>query len=109
MKSASSPSSPFSQGSSIPGMLLNSTSAPVDSLRMLTVAMGINNHAAVNVPEQEIILQLLKEHEEGLSTRELADFCGMSIYRVRHLLLPLEKYGQVSRNKKQKHHRWFLP
>lgn len=92
------------------GMLLKRSRAHGDNLRMLTVAMGINNHAAVNVPEQEIILQLLKEHGvEGLSTRELANFCGMSIYRVRHLLLPLEKYGQVSRNKMQKHHRWFLP
>lgn len=106
MKPASSSSSSLRS----PSTLLKNSSAPVDSLRMLTVAMGINNHEAVNVPEQEIILRLLKEHgDEGLSTRELANFCGMSIYRVRHLLLPLEKYGQVSRNKMQKHHRWFLP
>ncbi|MBK4715079.1 regulator [Enterobacteriaceae bacterium YMB-R22] len=89
---------------------LKRSSAPLDSLRTLATAMGINNHAAVNVPEQEIILQLLKEHgDKGLSTRELANCCGMSIYKIRHLLLPLEKYGQVSRNKMQKHHRWFLP
>ncbi|WP_225739038.1 FaeA/PapI family transcriptional regulator [Citrobacter amalonaticus] len=60
-------------------------------------------------PEQFFILNLLKDHStQGLSTRELADLCGISIYKVRHLLLPLEKYGQVIRNKMQKHHQWFL-
>ncbi|WP_058910640.1 FaeA/PapI family transcriptional regulator [Entomohabitans teleogrylli] len=84
--------------------------ASLENLRVLTAAMGINNLTGVNVPEQEFILNLLVEHgSEGLSTRELADQCGMSIYKVRHLLLPLEKYGQVIRNKMQKHHKWYLP
>ncbi|HHR1033871.1 TPA: FaeA/PapI family transcriptional regulator, partial [Klebsiella michiganensis] len=49
------------------------------------------------------------EHEpEGLLTRELADRCEMSIYKVRHLLLPLEKYGQVIRIKVNKHHKWYF-
>ena len=81
----------------------------VESLRSLMTSMGINKFSGVNVPEQEYILYVLKEHgPEGLLTRELADKCEMSIYKVRHLLLPLEKYGQVSRIKIKKHHKWYF-
>ncbi|MEN0615586.1 FaeA/PapI family transcriptional regulator [Klebsiella indica] len=81
----------------------------VESLRVLMTAMGINKLSGVNVPEQEHILYILKEHSpEGLLTRELADICEMSIYKVRHLLLPLEKYGQVVRIKIKKHHKWYF-
>lgn len=83
--------------------------APCNNLQMIAAEMGISSFATVRVPEQVFILELLKEHStEGLSTRELADLCGISIYKVRHLLLPLEKYGQVIRDKMQKHHQWFL-
>ncbi|MTH47118.1 FaeA/PapI family transcriptional regulator [Intestinirhabdus alba] len=87
-----------------------SSSASLDNLQMLAAEkIGISSIATVRVPEQVFILDLLKDHTtEGLSTREIADLCGISIYKVRHLLLPLEKYGQVSRDKMQKHHQWFL-
>lgn len=79
------------------------------NLSVLMAVMGINNLSGINVPEQEFILRTLKEHgTEGLFTRELADQCEMSIYKVRHLLLPLEKHGQVLRIKIQKHHKWCL-
>ena len=85
----------------------NSVTA-VENLRVMN-SMGINKFAGVIVPEQEYILYVLKEHEpEGLLTRELADKCEMSIYKVRHLLLPLEKYGQVIRIKFNKHHKWYF-
>lgn len=72
-------------------------------------AMGINKFSGVSVPEQEYILYVLKEHgSEGLLTRELADKCEMSIYKVRHLLLPLEESGQIARIKIGKHHRWYF-
>jgi len=80
-----------------------------EDLSVLMAVMGINNLSGINVPEQEFILRTLKKHEpEGLFTRELADQCEMSIYKVRHLLLPLEKHGQVLRVKIQKHHKWCL-
>ncbi|CBG90232.1 FaeA/PapI family transcriptional regulator [Citrobacter rodentium] len=83
--------------------------APCNNLQLVAVEMGISSFATVRVPEQVYILELLKDHSaNGLSTRELADLCGISIYKVRHLLLPLEKYGQVIRDKMQKHHQWFL-
>lgn len=82
---------------------------PHDNLQLLAAEMGISGLAMIRVPEQVFILNLLKDHStHGLSTRELADLCGISIYKVRHLLLPLEKYGQVIRDKMQKHHQWFL-
>lgn len=91
-----------------PGLQNHSGSA-VESLRVLMTAMGINKLSGVNVPEQEHILYILKEHApDGLLTRELADICEMSIYKVRHLLLPLEKYGQVVRIKIKKHHKWYF-
>ncbi len=78
-------------------------------LKTLMTAMGINKSSGVSVPEQENILYVLKEYEpEGLLTRELADKCEMSIYKVRHLLLPLEQYGQVVRIKMGKHHKWYF-
>ena len=78
-------------------------------LKALMAAMGINKSSGVSVPEQEYILYVLKEHgPEGLLTRELADKCDMSIYKVRHLLLPLEQHGQVVRIKIGKHHKWYL-
>ncbi|HFZ1710586.1 TPA: FaeA/PapI family transcriptional regulator [Citrobacter sedlakii] len=84
-------------------------SAPCNTLQKIAAEMGISSFATVRVPEQVFILELLKDHSaEGLSTREIADLCGISIYKVRHLLLPLEKYGQVIRDKMQKHHQWFL-
>ncbi|WP_300005168.1 FaeA/PapI family transcriptional regulator [uncultured Cedecea sp.] len=83
--------------------------AAIVSVKALMAAMDINKFSGVSVPEQEHILSVLKEHEsEGLLTRELADKCEMSIYRVRHLLLPLEKYGQVARIKIGKHHKWYF-
>ncbi|MBZ6668033.1 FaeA/PapI family transcriptional regulator [Klebsiella michiganensis] len=86
----------------------NSVTA-VENLRVLMNSMGINKFAGVIVPEQEYILYVLKEHEpEGLLTRELADKCEMSIYKVRHLLLPLEKYGQVIRITINKQHKWYF-
>ena len=86
----------------------NSVTA-VESLRSLMSSMGLNKFSGVVVPEQEYILYVLKEHgPEGLLTRELADRCEMSIYKVRHLLLPLEKYGQVNRIKVNKHHKWYF-
>lgn len=89
--------------------LHHGSGAAVESLRSLMTAMGINKFSGVNVPEQEYILFVLKEHEpEGLLTRELADRCEMSIYKVRHLLLPLEKYGQVNRIKIKKHRKWYI-
>ncbi|AVL78893.1 FaeA/PapI family transcriptional regulator [Klebsiella oxytoca] len=100
MKIAISPSTPDSHHGSL---------TAVESLRTLMTTMGINKFSGVNVPEQEYILYVLKEHEpEGLLTRELADRCEMSIYKVRHLLLPLEKYGQVVRIKVNKHHKWYF-
>ncbi|HHD7486871.1 TPA: FaeA/PapI family transcriptional regulator [Klebsiella oxytoca] len=100
MKIAISPSTPDSHHGSL---------TVVESLRTLMTTMGINKFSGVNVPEQEYILYVLKEHEpEGLLTRELADRCEMSIYKVRHLLLPLEKYGQVVRIKFNKHHKWYF-
>jgi len=91
------------------GFLNTSQSMFLSSLQGLAMEMGITSHAMVKAPEQEFILHLLKNHRaEGLSTRELADRCGISIYKVRHLLLPLEKSGQVNRDKMQKHHQWFL-
>jgi hypothetical protein len=94
--------------SCIPHSHQNSVTA-VESLRALISSMGINKFSGVIVPEQEYILYVLKEHEpEGLLTRELADKCEMSIYKVRHLLLPLEKYGQVLRIKVNKHHKWYI-
>lgn len=83
--------------------------APHDNLQMLAAEMGISGLAMIRGPEQMLILNLLKDHStQGLSTRELANLCGISIYKVRHLLLPLEKYGQVIRDRMQKHHQWFL-
>lgn len=100
MKTAISPCTPDSRHGSV---------TAVESLRTLMTTMGINKFSGVNVPEQEYILYVLKEHEpEGLLTRELADRCEMSIYKVRHLLLPLEKYGQVIRIKINKHHKWYF-
>ncbi|KFB98730.1 hypothetical protein GTGU_04401 [Trabulsiella guamensis ATCC 49490] len=91
------------------GALHQDYNAPLDNLQLLTAETGISGFATVRVPEQVFILDLLNKHStEGLSTRELADQCGISIYKVRHLLLPLEKYGQVIRDKMQKHHQWFL-
>jgi FaeA-like protein. len=90
-------------------VLKKSHNAFLSSLRVLAMEMGVTSHAIVKAPEQEFILHVLKKHSaEGLSTRELADYCGISIYKVRHLLLPLEKQGQVNRDKMLKHHRWFL-
>lgn len=81
----------------------------LEDLKILMSVMGINNFSGVNVPEQEDILQVLKDHRpEGLLTRELADQCEMSIYKVRHLLLPLEECGQVVRIKVGKHHKWYF-
>jgi DNA-binding MarR family transcriptional regulator len=81
----------------------------VENLRSLMVSMDVNSFSGVVVPEQEHILYVLKEHEpEGLLTRELADRCGMSIYKTRHLLLPLEEHGQVIRVKFNKHHKWYF-
>lgn len=81
----------------------------IEGLKTLMIAMGINNFSGINVPEQEDILQELKDHQpEGLLTRELADKCEMSIYKVRHLLLPLEEHGQVARIKVGKHHKWYF-
>lgn len=81
----------------------------IEGFNTLMSAMGINKFSGVSVPEQEHILYVLKEHDpEGLLTRELADKCEMSIYRIRHLLLPLEKYGQVIRVKMGKHHKWYF-
>lgn len=92
-----------------PGAMHPGYNAPHDNLQMLAAEMGISDLATVRVPEQVFILNLLKDHStHGLSTRELADLCDISIYKVRHLLLPLEKYGQVIRDKMQKHHQWFL-
>ncbi|WP_159872605.1 MULTISPECIES: FaeA/PapI family transcriptional regulator [unclassified Raoultella] len=89
--------------------LHHGSGAAAEGLRPLMTAMGINKFSGVNVPEQEYILIVLKEHEpEGLLTRELADKCEMSIYKVRHLLLPLETYGQVIRIKIKKHHKWYF-
>lgn len=91
------------------GALHKGHNEPLNNLLMLAVDMGISNFATLNAPEQIIILDILKAHRtKGLSTRELADLCGISIYKVRHLLLPLEKYGRVNRDKMQKHHQWFL-
>lgn len=81
----------------------------VESIRLLMTDMGINKFIGVSVPEQEYILSVLKEHDpEGLFTRELADKCKMSIYKTRHLLLPLEQCGQVARIKVKKHHKWYF-
>lgn len=81
----------------------------IEDIKALMSAMGINHFTGVNVPEQEDILQVLKDHQpEGLLTRELADKCEMSIYKVRHLLLPLEECGQVVRIKIGKHHKWYF-
>ncbi|MDE4082604.1 MULTISPECIES: FaeA/PapI family transcriptional regulator [Enterobacter cloacae complex] len=92
-----------------PGAVHPGYNAPHDNLQMLAAEMGISGLAMIRGPEQILILNLLKNHSmRGLSTRELADLCGISIYKVRHLLLPLEKYGQVMRDKMQKHHQWFL-
>lgn len=92
-----------------PGAMYPGFNAPHDNLQMLAAEMGISGLTTIRVPEQVFILNLLKNHStNGLSTRELADLCGISIYKVRHLLLPLEKYGQVIRDKMQKHHQWFL-
>ncbi|MDM6977719.1 FaeA/PapI family transcriptional regulator [Klebsiella michiganensis] len=100
MKISFSPCTPHSHQNSV---------AAVESLRVLMSSMGINKFSGVLVPEQEYILYVLKEHEpEGLLTRELADKCEMSIYKVRHLLLPLEKYGQVIRIKFNQHHKWYF-
>ncbi|WP_071819196.1 FaeA/PapI family transcriptional regulator [Erwinia tasmaniensis] len=91
------------------GALHKNHTNSLDNLLALAAGMGISNFATVNAPEQISILELLREHRpEGLSTRDLANMCGISIYKVRHLLLPLERYGRVSRDKMQKHHRWFL-
>lgn len=100
-------------------MKITTTSASSDShhgfstanagLKNLMIAMGINKSSGVSVPEQEYILYVLKEcNPEGLLTRELADKCEMSIYKIRHLLLPLEQYGQVVRMKMGKHHKWYF-
>lgn len=81
------------------------------NLLMLAMEMGISNVEIkkVNIPEQIFILNSLKEHSsEGLSTREIADLCGITIYKVRHLLLPLEQRGCVSRDKIKKYHKWYL-
>ncbi|HDZ8012384.1 regulator [Citrobacter amalonaticus] len=92
-----------------PGAAHPGYNVPHDNLQMLAAEMGISDLPMIRGPEQVFILNLLKDHStQGLSTRELADLCGISIYKVRHLLLPLEKYGQVIRNKMQKHHQWFL-
>lgn len=86
-----------------------SSGTAIESLKALMNAMGINDFSGVNVPEQEDILYVLKEHQpDGLLTRELADKCEMSIYKVRHLLLPLEECGQVIRIKVGKHHKWYF-
>ncbi|CAH5464946.1 MULTISPECIES: FaeA/PapI family transcriptional regulator [Enterobacterales] len=99
----------LSQCSYNPGAVHPGYNAPHDNLQMLAAEMGISGLATIRGPEQMLILNLLKDHStRGLSTRELADLCGISIYKVRHLLLPLEKYGQVIRDKMQKHHQWFL-
>lgn len=82
---------------------------PISVFNSMMAAMGLNKFSGVSVPEQEYILCALKEHEsEGLLTRELADKCEVSIYKVRHLLLPLEASGQVVRIKIGKHHRWYF-
>lgn len=92
-----------------PGTVHSGYKTPHDNLQRLAAEMGISGLATIRVPEQVFILNLLSDHNtQGLSTRELADLCGISIYKVRHLLLPLEEYGQVIRDKMQKHHQWFL-
>lgn len=81
----------------------------IEGFNSLMAAMGLNKFSGVSVPEQEYILYVLKEHgAEGLLTRELADKCEMSIYKIRHLLLPLEESGQITRIKYGKHHRWYF-
>ncbi|QMI06718.1 FaeA/PapI family transcriptional regulator [Citrobacter sp. RHB25-C09] len=92
-----------------PGAVHPGYNSSRDNLQRIAADMGISGLATIRVPEQVFILNLLKDHNaHGLSTRELADLCGISIYKVRHLLLPLEEYGQVIRDKMQKHHQWFL-
>ncbi len=79
------------------------------NLQDLMGAMGITDYVSIRTPEQNVILDLLAARgAKGLSTRELADLCGLSIYKVRHLLLPLEKEGHILRSKIIKHHRWFI-
>lgn len=95
--------------SSHPSLLFQGQRVPQDNLRLLAAAMNLSNHMMVSVPEQGLILRLLeRDRTGGLSTRQLAELCEVSIYRVRHLLLPLEKEGRIARDKMQKHHRWFL-
>lgn len=51
---------------------------------------------------------LRKESDGTLSTRELADTCGESIYCTRHILLSLELEGSVEKVKNGRSLYWRL-
>ncbi|WP_075181482.1 FaeA/PapI family transcriptional regulator [Pantoea sp. 1.19] len=96
----------------LPGPDSDAPVHPFDNLMTLAQEMGIGKDdiASINTPEKMRILHLLQAHSpSGLSTREIANYCGISIYKVRHLLLPLEKCDCVIRNKRHKHHHWYIP
>lgn len=76
-----------------------------------------NNHAYSSVDgTHQILNALLRCCQEGtdqtigVSTRQIADMTGMSIYKTRHLLLKLKKSRDVLANKtaQNKHTRWRI-
>lgn len=54
-----------------------------------------------------IISQLLKAGPDGMTTRQLADLCDISIYTARHWLLKLEEQDYIKKENDIKGYKWI--
>lgn len=56
----------------------------------------------------EILQMMIQSHEREMSTRNIADACGISIYSARNWLIKLQQQGLVNENKCARSSTWHL-
>lgn len=57
---------------------------------------------------QKVLMVICKAKEDGLTTREVAEICDMSVYAARNWLMKLEESGHISRANRPRNTTWHV-